>query len=169
MSQFSVEERLMWIERRQTKIPEDKIYSLLGIFDVEIPLFYGEGATQAYARLRDVIDRWEKCMQDLCVSDLRDDKKHIEATKDGLLKDSYRWVLENSDFKQWRSAQQSELLWIKGDPGKGKTMLLCGIVDELEKSIARSDLLSYFFCQATDSRINSATAALRGLIYLLAY
>jgi NACHT domain/Heterokaryon incompatibility protein (HET) len=169
MSQFSVEERLMWIERRQTTIPEDKVYSLLGIFDVEIPLFYGEGATQAYARLREVIDRREKCMQDLCVSDLRDDKKRIEATKGGLLKDSYRWVLENSDFKQWRSAQQSELLWIKGDPGKGKTMLLCGIVDELEKSIAKSDLLSYFFCQATDSRIDSATAVLRGLIYLLVY
>jgi hypothetical protein len=48
-------------------------------------------------------------------------------------------------------------------------MLLCGIVDELKKSIAKSDLLSYFFCQATDSRINKATAVLRGLIYLLVY
>ena len=46
-------------------------------------------------------------------------------------------------------------------------MLLCGIVNELERSRAKSDLLSYFFCQATDSRINNATAVLRGLIYLL--
>jgi len=30
-------------------------------------------------------------------------------------------------------------------------MLLCGIVNELKKSIAATDLLSYFFCQATDS------------------
>jgi hypothetical protein len=59
------------------------------------------------------------------------------------------------------------LLWIKGDPGKGKTMLLCGIVNELKKSMAKTDLLSYFFCQATDSRINNATAVLRGLLYLL--
>jgi hypothetical protein len=43
-------------------------------------------------------------------------------------------------------------------------MLLCGIVDELKKSTAN---LSYFFCQATDSRINNATAVLRGLIYML--
>jgi hypothetical protein len=28
-------------------------------------------------------------------------------------------------------------------------------------------LLSYFFFQATDSRINNATAVLRGLIYML--
>jgi hypothetical protein len=46
-------------------------------------------------------------------------------------------------------------------------MLLCGIVNELKKSIAKTDLLSYFFCQTTDSRINNATAVLRGLMYLL--
>jgi hypothetical protein len=46
-------------------------------------------------------------------------------------------------------------------------MLLCGIVNELKKSMAKTDLLSYFFCQATDSRINNATAVLRGLLYLL--
>ena len=63
--------------------------------------------------------------------------------------------------------QQSRLLWIKGDPGKGKTMLLCGIVNELTKSMAETDLLSYFFCQATDSRINYAIAVLQGLVYLL--
>ncbi|KAL2196961.1 hypothetical protein P885DRAFT_23029, partial [Corynascus similis CBS 632.67] len=58
------------------------------------------------------------------------------------------------------------LLWIKGDPGKGKTMLLCGIINEL-KSASASSLLSFFFCQATDTSINNATAVLRGLIYLL--
>jgi hypothetical protein len=46
-------------------------------------------------------------------------------------------------------------------------MLLYSIINELEKSIAKADLLSYFFYQATDSRINNATAVLRGLVYLL--
>jgi hypothetical protein len=44
-------------------------------------------------------------------------------------------------------------------------MLLCGVINELKSR--NKDLLSYFFCQATDSRINNATAVLRGLIYLL--
>jgi hypothetical protein len=159
----------MWSERRETTKPEDKMYSLLGVFDVEIPLFYGEGTTQAYNRLREVIDRREKCMQDLCVSDPRHDKTRIEETKGGLLKDSYCWILENFEFQQWRSAQQNALLWVKGDPGKGKTMLLCGIIDELSKVEAKTSLLSYFFCQATDARINNATAVLRGLIYMLVF
>jgi hypothetical protein len=46
-------------------------------------------------------------------------------------------------------------------------MLLCSIIDELKKSTPPG-LLSFFFCQGTDSRINNATAVLRGLIYLLA-
>ena len=46
-------------------------------------------------------------------------------------------------------------------------MLLCSIINELKTSIAKTDLLSYFFCQATDLRINNAVAVLRGLLYLL--
>jgi hypothetical protein len=51
-------------------------------------------------------------------------------------------------------------------------MLLCGIVNEISPLTKLRDeeattLLSYFFCQATDNRINNAAAVLRGLIYLL--
>ncbi|PVH90664.1 hypothetical protein DM02DRAFT_547357, partial [Periconia macrospinosa] len=109
----------------------------------------------------------QECIRDLRLTDPQDDKKRIEDTKGGLLKDSYRWILYNSSFRRWRGGQQGRLVWIKGDPGKGKTMLLCGIVNELKTSIATTDLLSYFFCQATDSRINNATSVLRGLLYLL--
>ena len=109
-----------------------------------------------------------KCLEDLRTTDPRDDKKRIKETKGGLLADSYRWVLDNADFRRWRDDRQSEsrLLWIKGDPGKGNTMLLYGIINELKSTSDRS-LVSFFFCQATDTSINNATAVLRGLIYLL--
>jgi hypothetical protein len=113
-----------------------------------------------------------KCLTDLRTTDPRDDKTRIEATKGGLFNDSYRWIIEHRDFRKWRDDERSRLLWIKGDPGKGKTMLLCGIVNELSHRTRLRDqkantLLSYFFCQAADERINSATAVLRGLIYLV--
>ena len=132
-----------------------------------MPLRYGEGMANAFKRLEEEIDKFNKCLQDLRLSDPRDDKTRIEDTKGGLLEGSYHWVLETSDFQQWRDDQQNRLLWIKGDPGKGKTMLPCGIINELEKSMSKTDILSYFFCQATDLRINHATAVLRGLLYLL--
>ncbi|KAK4250921.1 NACHT domain-containing protein [Corynascus novoguineensis] len=112
----------------------------------------------------------QQCLKQLRLTDPRDDKARIERTKGGLLQDSYRWVLDNSDFQRWRDNPESRLLWIKGDPGKGKTMLLCGIINELDRDNSANACrrnVAYFFCQATDSRINNATAVLRGLIYLL--
>jgi hypothetical protein len=109
----------------------------------------------------------QTCLQDLRTTDPRDDKKRIEKQKGGLLPDLCRWVLYNDDFHRWRDDGKMPLLWVTGDPGKGKTMLLCGIINELEKSINDTETLAFFFCQATDARINSATAVLRGLIYLL--
>jgi WD40 repeat protein len=165
LSQFSVNERLKWNEHRKTKLPEDRAYSLMGILGVYISPFDGEGASGAFTRLIKEAEKLNMCLRDLHVTDPRDDKKRIEDTKGGLLKDSHCWVFNTSNFKQWRNSPQSRLLWIKGDPGKGKTMLLCGIINELERSTAR--LPCFFFCQGTDSRINSGTAVLRGLIYLL--
>ncbi|KAF2022144.1 WD40 repeat-like protein [Aaosphaeria arxii CBS 175.79] len=168
LTQFTVDERLSWIETRQTTFEEDRAYSLIGIVNVNVPPIYGEGLTSAFKRLMDEVRKRDGCIHDLRATDPRDDKKRIEDTKGGLLQDSYRWVFENSEFKQWRDSKESQLLWIKGDPGKGKTMLLCGILDDLRnQSLAKKDLLSYFFCQATDARINNATAVLRGLLYLL--
>src|SRR6266480_2348389 len=112
LSQFSVNERLSWMKPRHTKLEEDRAYSMLGILDVYIIPIYGEGTASAFKRLREEIDKTEKCIQDLRLADPRDDKKRIEDRKGGLLKDSYIWILQNSDFQQWRSAHQSRLLWI---------------------------------------------------------
>lgn len=56
LSQFSVEERLSWAEHRDTKREEDKAYCLLGIFDISMPLIYGEGKEKALRRLHSLID-----------------------------------------------------------------------------------------------------------------
>ena len=110
-----------------------------------------------------------KCLQELCLTNPKDDMTRIEETKGGLLADSYLWILKHQNFIDWRDGENTGLLWIKGDPGKGKTMLLIGIVREFEKTKSTRDsgLLSYFFCQATEPSLNKATAVLRGLIYQL--
>jgi hypothetical protein len=167
LSQFDVSERLRWREGRETKRDEDGAYALQGILDVELAPVYGEGAAGAFERLRDEIHKLERCVQDIYSTDPRNDKKRIEETKGGLLADSYRWVLDNTTFQQWQQDLGSRLLWIKGDPGKGKTMLLCGIINELHRLMPDTILMSYFFCQATDSRLNTATVVLRGLLYML--
>jgi hypothetical protein len=52
MSHFSVEQRMAWASRRETTREEDIAYSLFGMFDVHMPLIYGEGKEKALRRLR---------------------------------------------------------------------------------------------------------------------
>lgn len=109
----------------------------------------------------------DECLHRLHVTDPRHDKERIEDTKGGLLPECYDWVLQHDDFRRWHDDQAQRLLWIRGDPGKGKTMLLCGIINELEATPDQKTPLPYFFCDASDERLCSATAVLRGLIPML--
>ncbi|KAL2818955.1 hypothetical protein BJX63DRAFT_429025 [Aspergillus granulosus] len=111
----------------------------------------------------------QRCLQDLLLSHPSDDLRRIEATNGGLLVDSFQWVLDNAEFRKWHSSPQNQLLRIKGDPGKGKTMLMIGLIDELSRQVQSQPLqsIAYFLCQATDPRLNNATTILQSLIYML--
>jgi hypothetical protein len=54
LTQFSTDERMRWTVGRNTKKVEDKAYCLLGIFDVFMPLIYGE-RDYALTRLQEEI------------------------------------------------------------------------------------------------------------------
>ncbi|PVH67512.1 HET-domain-containing protein [Cadophora sp. DSE1049] len=57
---FSIAERMSWAGRRKTTYEEDHAYSLLGIFDISIPVIYGEGNDKAMRRLREEIEKASK-------------------------------------------------------------------------------------------------------------
>ncbi|MCJ1386872.1 hypothetical protein MMC17_010000 [Xylographa soralifera] len=57
---FEVEERMSWATHRDTKKQEDGAYSLLGLFDVHMPLIYGEGGEKAFVRLREEVSKSSK-------------------------------------------------------------------------------------------------------------
>ncbi|KAI9644102.1 hypothetical protein NHQ30_007455 [Ciborinia camelliae] len=57
LSEFSVDQRMSWARNRETKREEDKAYSLLGIFNIYMPLIYGEGANNAFRRLQEEIEK----------------------------------------------------------------------------------------------------------------
>lgn len=59
LAKFSVEERMSWVAKRATSEPEDKVYCLLGLFEIFLPLIYGEGEAHAAARLREQIQKRE--------------------------------------------------------------------------------------------------------------
>jgi hypothetical protein len=121
-------------------------------------------------------DKASKCLQNLRLVNPLDDMSRIEYDKENLVDDVYKWILEDDEYRgftNWSDPTfpKRRLLWIKGDAGTGKTMLMIGIIRELSNQIAvLSPNLSYFFCQSkgkTDPPLNSVTAALRSLTWML--
>lgn len=55
-AEYSVADRMSWASSRNTKRTEDIAYCLLGLFDVNMPLIYGEGIG-AFRRLQEAIMR----------------------------------------------------------------------------------------------------------------
>ncbi|KAF2170193.1 hypothetical protein M409DRAFT_64528 [Zasmidium cellare ATCC 36951] len=55
-SEWSIAQRMSWASSRQTTRVEDQAYCLLGLFDVSLPLIYGEGE-RAFVRLQEEIIR----------------------------------------------------------------------------------------------------------------
>ncbi|KAK1753685.1 heterokaryon incompatibility protein-domain-containing protein [Echria macrotheca] len=53
-SEVSIARRMFWASKRETTRLEDRAYSLLGLFDVNMPLIYGEGK-RAFRRLQEEI------------------------------------------------------------------------------------------------------------------
>jgi len=54
LEDFSVAQKMSWGARRETSRVEDRAYSLLGIFGVNMPLLYGEGQ-RAFIRLQEEV------------------------------------------------------------------------------------------------------------------
>lgn len=55
LEDFSIAQRMSWASKRVTTRSEDTAYCLMGLFNVNMPLLYGEGGEKAFARLQEEI------------------------------------------------------------------------------------------------------------------
>ncbi|RDW70114.1 hypothetical protein BP5796_08511 [Coleophoma crateriformis] len=123
LSQFEVNDRSLWAKDRQTKRKEDEVYSLFGIFDIQLPLHYGEGRDKAFTRLREEIDEPLKVVLDKLRSvdnamfDSHDEEHNARcypSKRVGLLQ----------QVKTWASDGGSEcIFWLNGMAGTGKSTI----------------------------------------------
>ncbi len=109
-----------------------------------------------------------ECLRALFVTNSEDDKASIENKTYRLLEESCAWIFEEHAFLTWLKEDQSPMLWIHGDPGKGKSMLMIAIIAKLSvRREPRHNGFVFFFCDAADERRRTAISALRGIIYQL--
>lgn len=74
--QISIADRMSWAANRQTTRPEDVAYCLLGIFDVNLPMIYGEGEN-AFRRLQEEIIRKSN---DMTIFAWQKSNKHVTSS-----------------------------------------------------------------------------------------
>jgi hypothetical protein len=60
LAEYALDKRMIWTTERTAKRKEDEAYCLLGIFDVYMPLNYGEGRVNAFTRLEEEIQKRSK-------------------------------------------------------------------------------------------------------------
>lgn len=117
-------------------------------------------------------DKDSACLRDLFLIDPMRELERLERKTDKLIDIAFSWVMgtkEYTSFSNWQRFDARRMLWIKGGPGTGKTMLLIGIVREIStQSAAFAPSVSYYFCQGTgDQTRNNAAAILRSLLWML--
>ncbi|PQE27753.1 hypothetical protein CJF31_00009986 [Rutstroemia sp. NJR-2017a BVV2] len=144
LSDFSVAERMSWAANRVTYRQEDMAYSLLGIFDVNMPLIYSEGKDKALQRLREEIDKASKVFYYYFSSRLN---VHLDIgsllTSSGFKREDFSVVfsLSNVPDIQHFVARKTELVEIhkalSGD-GSRRTVVLHGLggIGKTQLSIA---------------------------------
>ncbi|KAH6962498.1 hypothetical protein BKA56DRAFT_661859 [Ilyonectria sp. MPI-CAGE-AT-0026] len=76
-------------------------------------------------------DKDKEFLNDLYDIDPRLEKSAIVDLKGGLVKEAHDLVLEQSKFEELQADANARLIWITADPGRGKTMFLCGVIDRL--------------------------------------
>jgi hypothetical protein len=157
LSQFPVDERILWAAKRKTKRKEDEAYCLFGLFDIHMPLIYGEGKDRAFIRLKEEI---YKSSRDGIYASQQDRQRHRIIT-DWLSTTTFptqqsdiiarrepgtgQWFLETPQFTRWLCSSKATL-FCPGIPGAGKTMMAAITINHLMTMQSSSTGLAYIFC-----------------------
>ncbi|PPJ56174.1 hypothetical protein CBER1_09082 [Cercospora berteroae] len=130
---LSIDEKLRWMNQRCTTRREDESYALLGIFDVFLPVIYGEGD---HARERLLA----KIYRNLAPSQLQEMVKWLSPAdpwaNHRLARQVHEpgtgsWLLRSTSYQKWKSLSTGHL-WLFGPPGCGKTILCSTAIEDIK-------------------------------------
>ncbi|KAL6918471.1 hypothetical protein FSST1_009966 [Fusarium sambucinum] len=106
----------------------------------------------------------EDCKNALFVFEPSTARAELLRYKGSLTPGTCEWIRSNDDYNSWLQSDDSQLLWISGGPGRGKTMLSIFLSQEMESLVQKpSPLVLYVFCG--DNVHTSEIDIVRSLLY----
>jgi len=73
------------------------------------------------------------------------------------------WLLNDNRYKEWNDVDGQAIIWIRGDPGCGKSVLSSFLTEEVIRGSNQLSL-AYFFCDDKDERLRTADAILVNIL-----
>lgn len=110
----SVAQRMSWAANRETTRIEDQAYSLMGIFDVHMPLLYGEGSN-AFIRLQhEILNKSDDESIFVWNDESKDNTGGLLATSPKFFSDSgsvrmYQWDIDRPPYNMTNKGLRLEV------------------------------------------------------------
>ncbi|OBT75198.1 hypothetical protein VF21_06136 [Pseudogymnoascus sp. 05NY08] len=142
-------------------------YNSTGTMNIAQTSFYS--ITQNVPILQDVKEAEVKaCLAALFLTNPRVDRENLVDEKGPRVHSTCEWIKTNELYTSWLHSR-SQLLWLSGGPGKGKTMISIFLAEELEQTATdiRDTLFLQYFCHNKDDERNTGVAVIRGLLFQL--
>ena len=172
LSRFSIEERMRWAINRETTREEDHVYSLLGIFNVYMPLIYGEGGDHARQRM----ERLLKESKDSKAAKLSNMQHWLSAPDPSInyqraLKQRQHtglWFLDGDTYASWKT-ESASFLWLYGILGCGKTILSSTVLENIFQYCDQHPgyAAAYFYFDFNDVQKQDPERMVRSLVVQL--
>ncbi|KAL4935838.1 hypothetical protein BDV06DRAFT_118514 [Aspergillus oleicola] len=126
------------------------------------------------------------CLNGLFLSDPEDDKNNLKRRRGERAPDTCSWILDTEELQHWlgltnntprhslgfvkgKTNISSNLLWLHGNPGTGKSTMAVAMAEELPKKpyFDNTKTLAYFLCDSSSAHRRTAVSILRVLLYQL--
>ncbi|KAK1673679.1 hypothetical protein BDP55DRAFT_555924 [Colletotrichum godetiae] len=117
------------------------------------------------------------CLRDLFLTDPLDDRKALKRKKGNRASGTCEWILGTEELTTWLGSDQTgrseapstQVLWLHGNPGTGKSTTAIFLTEELSKAFTTTvrKTLAYFFCDSGFDTRKTATSVVRGLLLQL--
>ena len=173
-----IEEKLKWMDNRQTSREEDTSYALYGIFDVALGANYGEKRDRARQRLLGALsqrqnvaeqrrDRFKKISNWLAPAD--PETTHVLARRRHE-PHTGAWFLQSDEYQNWK-AGTLKCLWIYGKAGCGKTVLCSTAIQDIRSHCegAKNAAHACFYFTFSDNEKQSCENLLRSFVVQLGW
>ncbi|KAL6818859.1 hypothetical protein GGI42DRAFT_14446 [Trichoderma sp. SZMC 28013] len=109
----------------------------------------------------------ENCLRDLFITDPFEDRTALKRKKGNRAAGTCEWILETEELVAWLDQEQtSNVLWLYGNPGTGKSTMAIFLTEKLAADFSASGgkTLAFFFCDSSFDKRRTATSVIRGLL-----